>query len=281
MRVDQQGHVLARQRRVEVGPCHALPTAFTDDLIHQRVATTAFLPRAVQVVEHGKSQAAAGGQHRGCQRMRVGCGLAPDGAALAAIPRIGLALPVLHPTVDREGVFITPVLVAAGRGPVLKIVLEGARPDRGVDAAAATHDLAHVLRDGAVVRAARRDRNVLPVAFGSQVGEPDGRVLNGRGGVPITRLEHQNARPGPGRRQPSDQSRACAARADHDVVVCACKLRRALGLVRADGVQFVGQRVQAAACKARGRGGKEEAASVYPTRQKGPFESIQQRVSRD
>ena len=76
-------------------------------------------------------------------------------------------------------------------------------------------------------------------------------------------------------RQAADQRRPCAARAHHDVVVGGLQVLGALGLVGADGVQLVGEGVQAAAGESSGGGSADEAAAADAAGHQGVFESVQ------
>ncbi len=217
--VDQDRDVVPGQDRIEEGARHAVPAAVLDDLVHVGEAVAGDLAFAVQVVQHGQAELAEAVEAGGRHGQRVGCGLDPHRAALAAEGRIGVALPVLDALEQLEPVLVAPPGVAGLRGPVVQVGLEGAGPDGGVDAAAAADDAAGVLGDRVVVGAGGRDGDVVPVPVGAEVGEPQPRVEHGRGRVPVARLDQQDLSGGLRLGQRADQGAAGAARADHDVVV--------------------------------------------------------------
>ena len=244
MGIDQQGDVLLAQHRVQVGLRHAVALAILDDLVHQRETAVAFFARAIEVVEHRQAERGAGLQHGRRDRRRIVRRLAPDRSALAAIMRVGLALPVLQAPVDAQRMLVAPVLVAGHGHPVIEILPERPRPDGGVDAAAAADHAPHVLGNGAVVDVARTLGHEGPVARRAEVGEPLARIGHRWRVVPVAGLDQQDFHVRVGGK-PVDDGAAGAAGAAHDIVVGAQQRLAALGLVGTDGVQIVGQRADA------------------------------------
>ena len=98
---------------------------------------------------------------------------------------------------------------------------------------------------------------VVPVPVGAEVGEPQARVFDGRGRVPVAGLDQEDAGGGL-LRQRAHERTAGAAGADHDVVVGPLERRGVAGLDRAHAVEFGGERLDGACGDQPGRHGADD-----------------------
>jgi hypothetical protein len=261
--VDQHRDVVLGKDGVEGGARHAVPATVLDDLVHVSEAVAGELALAVQVVQHGQAELAESPEAGGRHGQRIGCGLDPDGATFTAEGRVRGAAPVLNALENLEPVLVAPPVVAGPRGPMVEVGLEGTCPDRRVDAAAAADHAAGVLGHRVVVGAGGRDGDVVPVADGAEVGEPQARVLDGRSRIPVARFDEEDLSRGFAPGQRAYKGAASAASADHDVVVRPLERPAVAGLSLAHGVQLVrARRDRAAEQQPGGQGPDDEGPAV-------------------
>ena len=230
----QQRQILPRQRRQQVGVRRRNAPHVHVDVDVLLAGGIADARDIVDVHVPGLAERDRRGDEGMRHRMRQR-GLARRDHAVAATDRTRASrepLGLLEVADDR--------LVAPGgagrRLPGVVVGLVALEPDRGVDARAATDDLADWRDDDAIVERLLRCRLVAPVGVGAEIPRVDARIVDFLLiEIGAAALDHQHA----GLtvlREAVRHHAACGARADHDVVVLGAQVGELHCLVRLRGL---------------------------------------------
>ena len=213
VRVQEQSQVRPRQSRAQEGTRCAHASSIRGD-IHVDIAG-AGAHRSVHVVQNGHAHLARGVD----EGWRCGMGIfwpADVNGAARSAPGIGATLPILLTLEDRKHVGEGPPLGSVFRPPVV-VPLHAPDPHHGIDAAAATKDVAEGHVELAIVQSRRRGDGQVVVERPADVVKPDARVPDRWCIVLSSRLDDEHL--GTGRGQFSCQDRTGRTCSDHDEVI--------------------------------------------------------------